>query len=228
MPRGIANSERFAQNPFRSEVIKSTITGTRAIYASPSEENTFAMVSRATGEDFGDIAFGKRIKVDKTHFLKVYANGIKMFLNLKPPGIKVFMLIFDKLMQDENYQADNVDLVYNMLDDVVKNEVGRTTFFKGIKELRDAHFLAPSMQDGKYWINCDYVFRGNRLTLVNEYILQDEKQAPPKAEAPLSGQLKRLKLTKRLKMRPKRLHIPTNRLNPPMKETPQADGDEPN
>ena len=27
------------------------------------------------------------------------------------------------------------------------------------------------MHDGVYWINIDYVFKGDRLTLVNQYIL---------------------------------------------------------
>jgi len=178
-PKG---EERYAQNPFRVEVIQNTISGTRTIFASPSKENIFAMISRETGQDFGNIAFGKKVKVDKTQFLKIYANGIKMFLNLKKPGIKVFMIVFEKLMDDENYQADNIDLVYNMLDDNVKQEIGRTTFFKGIKELKEARFLAPSLQDGKYWINCDYVFRGTRLTLVNEYVMQEYKDTMARVE----------------------------------------------
>ena len=221
MPRGIGNSERFAQNPFRGEVIKSTITGTRSIFASPTEENTFAMVSRTTGEDFGDIAFGKRVKVDKTHFLKVYANGMKMFLDLKPAGIKVFMFIFDQLMQDQNYQADSIDLTYTMLDDVVKKEIGRTTFFRGIKELREAHFLAPSLKDGTYWINCDYVFRGNRLTLVNEYILQNGEEESSKARGALPEQLKRLKLTGKWKRRPQKLQLPVPKLTRPSEDNKQ-------
>ena len=177
MPGRPKGEERYAKNPFRVEVVKNTISGTRAIFASPSKENTFAMVSRETGQDFGNITFGKRIAVDKTQFMKVYANGMKMFLNLKMPGIKVFMVIFDILMKNENYQADSVDLVYSMLDSEIKQEIGRTTFFKGIKELKEARFLAPSLQDGKYWINCDYIFRGTRLTLVNEYIMQELQDA---------------------------------------------------
>jgi len=197
----LRQEEKFAMNPFRSEVVKNTVSGTRAIYASPSSENTFAMVSRTTGEDLGNIAFGKRVTVDKTHFLKVYANGIKMFLNLKKPGIKVFMIVFDKLMENKNYQADSVDLVYSMLDDIIKQDIGRSTFYNGIRELKKANFLAPSFQEGKYWINCDYVFRGERLTLVNEYILQDyeeemakrAKKALNAKKTPMSEQTKKLK-----------------------------------
>ncbi len=70
------------------------------------------MISRITGEYYGDIAFGKRINVDKTEFLKLYANGVKMFLGLSSAGIKVFMLIYDILMNKSNYQTDSVELLY--------------------------------------------------------------------------------------------------------------------
>ena len=32
------------------------------------------------------------------------------------------------------------------------------------------------MHDGVYWINIDYVFKGNRLTLINQYILERNKE----------------------------------------------------
>lgn len=165
--------ERHQRNPFRHEVVAHTIKGTRAIYASPTKENNFAMISRETGEYFGNIAFGRRITVDKTNFLKFYAAGVKMFLDLGNPGIKVFMLIYDLLMENKNYQADKIELVYELMSVDAQKQISRSTFYRGIKELIRANFLAPSFIDGTYWINCDYVFRGDRLTLVNEYVSQD-------------------------------------------------------
>ena len=181
--------ERHKRNPFRHEVVAHTVRGTRAIYASPSKENNFAMISRETGECFGNIAFGKRVTVDKTNFLKFYAAGIKMFLDLKNPGIKVFMLIYDLLLENKNYQTDKIELLYELLDPKIQEQISRTTFYRGIKELIAANFLAPSFIDGVYWFNCDYVFRGDRLTLVNEYISQDyldsiEKKEQKKKELP--------------------------------------------
>lgn len=175
--------QRYMQNPFKKEVITQTITGTRAIYASPTKENSFAMVDRITGEDKGDITFGKRITVDKTHFMKLYADGVKMFLGLKSAGIKVFMLIYDSLMKDKNYQADNVMLSYEMLDKNIQKKISRTVFYSGLRELKKVNFLAPAALKGVYWINPNYIFRGDRLTLVNQYILdmQEEKTSinPP-------------------------------------------------
>ena len=36
------------------------------------------------------------------------------------------------------------------------------------------------MHDGVYWINIDYVFKGDRLTLVNQYILDGATEVDPK------------------------------------------------
>lgn len=172
--------EKFKVNPFKNEVIKESKFGTRMLYASPGNTDTFALVDKTTGEE-DTLNFGKRVKVDKTQFLRLYAAGIKMFLDISSAGCKVFMLIYDELMRNQNWGADSVDLVYYLLEDEVQAKISRTTFLRGIRELVKANFLAPSYQPGKFWINASYVFRGNRITLVQQYILDENaKPLPPK------------------------------------------------
>lgn len=170
--------EKYAKNPFAQQAIVHTITGTRMIYSSPQKNSdTFAAVNTSTGEIAGDLQFGKRIKVDRTHFLKFYAEGVRMFLGLKSAGIKVFMVIYQMILDSKEYQQDKIGLNYELMDEEVKAEISRATFYRGIKELQNVKFLAPTFYDGIYWINTDYVFKGDRLTLVNQYIL-DEKNKP--------------------------------------------------
>ena len=165
-------SEKYAKNPFAQQAIIHTVTGTRMIYSNPTgDSDRFAAVNKNTGENAGDLQFGRRVKVDKTHFLKFYAEGVRMFLGLKSPGIKVFMVIYQLLLDDPNYQQDKIDLTYSLLPKDVQDSISRTTYTRGVKELRNVNFLAPTMHDGVYWINIDYVFKGDRLTLVNQYIL---------------------------------------------------------
>ena len=164
-------SEKYAKNPFAQQAIIHTVTGTRMIYSNPTgDSDRFAAVNKNTGENAGDLQFGRRVKVDKTHFLKFYAEGVQMFLGLKSPGIKVFMVIYQLLLDDPNYQQDKIDLTYSLLPKDVQDSISRTTYTRGVKELRNVNFLAPTMHDGVYWINIDYVFKGDRLTLVNQYI----------------------------------------------------------
>ena len=173
----LKSSEKYAKNPFAQQAIIHTVTGTRMIYSNPTGNNDrFAAVNTNTGEDVGDLQFGRRIKVDKTHFLRFYAEGVRMFLGLKSPGIKVFMIIYQMLIDDPDYQQDKIDLTYSLLDENIKASISRTTFTRGVKELRNVNFLAPTMHDGVYWINIDYVFKGNRLTLINQYILERNEE----------------------------------------------------
>ena len=82
--------------------------------------------------------------------------------------------------QLENYENKIKFILSNngqiFKDDDIRDKIGKTTFYKGIKELKDVNFLAPTLQEGKFWINADYVFRGDRLTLVNEYIIADNEE----------------------------------------------------
>ncbi len=161
---------RYKYNPFREEVIEKLVTGKRFIFGSPKGDNTFAMVSRETGEDNGDITFGKCYEVEKMQFVKLYAEGVKMFLGLTAAGVKVFSLIFDRLI-DTGMNADKIDLAYPLLTDEEKKNIAKTTFFRGINELCKANFLAPSTLAARYWINTNYIFRGDKITLVNQYRL---------------------------------------------------------
>ena len=159
------------------------------IYLNPTgDSDRFAAVNKNTGENAGDLQFGRRVKVDKTHFLKFYAEGVRMFLGLKSPGIKVFMVIYQLLLDDPNYQQDKIDLTYSLLPKDVQDSISRTTYTRGVKELRNVNFLAPTMHDGVYWINIDYVFKGDRLTLVNQYILDGATEVDPKTYDAITSQ----------------------------------------
>ena len=71
-------SEKYAKNPFAQQAIIHTVTGTRMIYSNPTgDSDRFAAVNKNTGENAGDLQFGRRVKVDKTHFLKFYAEGVR-------------------------------------------------------------------------------------------------------------------------------------------------------
>ena len=148
------------------------------IYSNPTGNNDrFAAVNTNTGEDVGDLQFGRRIRVDKTHFLKFYAEGVRMFLGLKSPGIKVFMIIYQLLIDDPDYQQDKIDLTYSLLDENIKASISRTTFTRGVKELRNVNFLAPTMHDGVYWMSHPSWVRGLKFLLC--LLHTKEKQVAP-------------------------------------------------
>ncbi len=159
-------TKKFKTNPFRETMIRETMPTSRTIYGSPTQKDTFAFKSES-GETV-DVAFGKRIVVDKTTLLKIYAN----FHGLGSAGTKVFMVIFDLLMGDDaSCNKDSIILQYDFLSKEAQKQISRTTLYRGINELKKAKILASSTVRGVYWINAAYVLRGNRFSLINQYEL---------------------------------------------------------
>ena len=182
----LKSSEKYAKNPFAQQAIIHTVTGTRMIYSNPTGDNDrFAAVNTNTGEDVGDLQFGRRIKVDKTHFLRFYAEGVRMFLGLKSPGIKVFMIIYQLLLDDPNYQQDKIDLTYSLLNEDIKASISRTTFTRGVKELRNVHFLAPQCMTGSTGLTSIMSSRGIGSRLLTSTFWKETKKKASTYQTPL-------------------------------------------
>ena len=54
------------------------------------------------------------------------------------------MVIYQLLLDDPNYQQDKIDLTYSLLPKDVQDSISRTTYTRGVKELRNVNFLAPT------------------------------------------------------------------------------------
>ena len=150
-----------------------TIVGNRIITAKGDENKKF-IVSSETGEIEGYSGFYTRQVVDKTHFLKLYLDGIKALTGLSNAGMKVFILVYNKVTSNEGFNKDIIMLNYEMLSDDEKEKFSLRTFQRGITDLIEHEFLAETMQSGVYFINPTYIYNGNRLAIVNEYILQSQ------------------------------------------------------
>lgn len=176
------NTVKYVKNPFMQSALAHTVQGNRVITG--KEDNTRMIVNRDTGEVEGITGFYQRITVDRTSFLKVYAQGIRALLGLKPAGMKVFIIVYDEMLDDRNYQKDQIVLNYEMLEDDIKESMSKATFFRGISQLIEGNILAESPIRGMYWINVDYIYRGNRLALCKEYVMEEAKEVDPTTYKP--------------------------------------------
>jgi DNA-binding IclR family transcriptional regulator len=48
-------------------------------------------------------------------------------------------------------------------------QISESTFARGIRELIDKKFIAPSTHVSWYWLNPDFVWNGDRIAFVKEY-----------------------------------------------------------
>ena len=124
------------------------------------------MVVGETGEIIAPAAgFWQAQEVDAAKFVKLYVNGVRAFKELTNAGTRVFEVLY--LEVQKNISQDRVYLSFTTLDDSVK--LSQATFTRGIRELIDKGFVAPTDAVAWYWLNPDYMWNGDRLAFVREY-----------------------------------------------------------
>ena len=105
---------KYKTNPWLEKAALQTAIGTRIITAE-GDKNRKLIISQGTGEIQGLTGFYTRIKVDKTHFLKLYADGIRALTGLSTAGMKVFIVLYDEITNNRGYGKDTLMLNYEML-----------------------------------------------------------------------------------------------------------------
>lgn len=165
---------RFDKNPFVETALVNAKTGVKKI-ANKSGDR-FMIVSDA-GETIAPAGFHEIVEVDKTQFVKLYINGVKAFQGLKNAGSKVFEIIY-RVVQ-ETPGTDKLFLHFMEIEQNI-TPLSETTFYRGMRELIDKGFIAESTTPGMYFLNIDYLFNGNRLAFIKEYVITPRDINPPK------------------------------------------------
>lgn len=162
--RGLA---LYDKNPYLISTSQNTNEGTKK-RTLKSKDGSQMMVTSQSGEVIAPAGFWQTQEVDKTQFVKLYINGVRAFRDLSPAGTKVFEVLYLELQKTVG--KDRVYLSFSNIDEHLK--ISQATFTRGMRELLDKKFLAPTLAVGWYWINPDYLWNGDRLAFVKEYRLK--------------------------------------------------------
>jgi hypothetical protein len=162
--RGI---KKYKSNPFIESTEHNTKTGSKRI--SNKIGDRLMVVSQSSGEIVAPAGFWHTQDVDKTQFVKLYINGVKAFKELTGAGTKVFEVLYTTVQKEFGK-----DIIYLSFHDINQDEnpMSESTFMRGIKELLKKDFIAESMVAGRYYLNPDYMWNGDRLAFVKEYKLK--------------------------------------------------------
>lgn len=152
-------------NPFMTAVDVATSTRVRRI-AGATKGETMMIVAPSTGEIVGASGFWHTQEVDRTQFVKLYINGVKAFKELSGAGTKVFELLYRAVQT--KIGADTVSLSFVDIDQAL-TPMASATFFRGTRELIEKDFIAETMVSGRYFVNPDFMWNGDRLAFVREY-----------------------------------------------------------
>jgi hypothetical protein len=163
---------QYESNPFVGQAVANTKQGVRKI--TNKDNNRMMIVSENTGEVLAPAGFWQAQEVDKTQFVKLYVNGVKAFRDLSGAGTKVFEVLY--ITVQENIGKDVIYMSFPEIDQQM-TPMGEATFYRGMKELIDKGFIAESLTQGKYFLNPDYMWNGDRLAFVKEF-----RRAPTKSK----------------------------------------------
>ena len=165
---------KYKENPFIKDVVEHTQTGYKKIAS--KDNSALVVMNKETGELQGAAGIWYKEEVERNQFVKLYADGVSAILGLKSPGKKVFRLVFNQLYGIDGKDKTEIVLNYDMLSEDEQKLLSRRTFERGITELIKADFIAETYLATYYFINPNYIFNGNRMAVVKEYILKE----PPK------------------------------------------------
>ncbi|MDR0499208.1 MAG: hypothetical protein LBH03_05700 [Holophagales bacterium] len=132
--------------------------------------------------DGGEAGFWHGRELDSTHFVKIFARGVKALKGLTSAGSRVFEVIYWKLLERDMVDKDQVYLAFNEVDQHY-TPMGKATYTRGLKELIDKGLLAATPSINKYWLNHVCMWSGKRILFVQDYRLKDGPLKPLKPKA---------------------------------------------
>lgn len=165
--------KKYRNNPFLEHTAEISTTGWHPRYSNP--DGGIAVFMQDTGEIKG-ASIIYREEVEKNQFLKVYAEGIGALFKLKAAGQKVFMIIYNQLIGKKGVGKTEIILSYELLTPEEQLLMGKRSFNRGINECIKAGLIAQSYVQAIYFVNPACIFNGNRLNIVKQYIIKQEKE----------------------------------------------------
>ena len=177
--------DRYKINPFLEGMLI-PVKG-KQIKLSMLGRDDDVLINQSTGEVHGThITTYKR--VDGEQFVKLFTANIAMTFGLSPAGFKAFSVLV-WIVQTRALARDEVDLDQYVLEDFLDSHVNRepplrlsvATFRRGLNELEDAQIIAKTLRKGRYFINPNFIFNGDRVAFTT-VIERTKRSRDPKAD----------------------------------------------
>lgn len=158
---------RYKINPFLEDMLI-PVKG-KQVKLSKLGRDDNVLINHGTGEMLGTHVTTYK-KVDGEQFVKLFTANIAMTFDLKSPGIKAFGVLL-WAVQNKALAKDEIDLDALVLNEFTDTHISKepplrlspATFRRGIAELEKAQIIAKTMRQGRYFINPNFIFNGDRI-----------------------------------------------------------------
>jgi hypothetical protein len=103
---------------------------------------------------------------DKLPYCKMYVDIIPVALDKKMgiSGLRVLFAILRMMLRHK----EHVFISAEIFSDVSGGRFGNHTYYKGINELIELDVIAPSATANMYWVNTNYLFKGDRAKMFRD------------------------------------------------------------
>jgi hypothetical protein len=159
---------RYKTNPFLDDMIV-PVKGKQVRLSRLGQEDN-VLLNQNTGEMHGThVTTFKR--VDGEQFVKLFTANIAMTFDLSSAGIKAFSVLL-WTVQNKALSKDEIDLDSLVLEDFIEAHkvdsdqalrLSMATYKRGISELEKAQIVAKTLRQGRYFINPNFMFNGDRI-----------------------------------------------------------------
>ena len=165
-----SKGSRYKINPFLNENGSLFIpTSKKQIRVEPLGKDANVLVNQSTGEVLGTHVTTYK-KVDSQQFVKLFTANIALTFNLIAAGIKALSVVVWSV-QHRALSKDQIDLDSFVLTDFLEAnkdldpplKLSKATFGRGLADLEKAKIIAKTMKQGRYFINPNFIFNGDRI-----------------------------------------------------------------
>lgn len=176
----MSKTNRFKINPFLEDMII-PVKGKQVRLSVLGKDND-VLINETTGEVHGTHVITYK-KVDGEQFVKLFTENIGMTFDLTSSGIKTFGVLL-WAVQCNGLEKDTIDLDSFTLDEFTEKyknhkkplHLSLATLKRGINELERAQIVAKTVRKGRYFLNPNFVFNGNRIAFTTMIQKKQENQ----------------------------------------------------
>lgn len=162
----------FRDNPFRSAFLHhfSDNKGTKMNFITKRADDLFDGNGEQVSDNGQSLIVGNRNTVDSATFTKVYHDALKLF-GISNSASKLLIYIISTLKQNSLYIELDTDKICQEMD------VSLPTYYRAVKDLLLHQVIARTPKSYIYFINPVFIFNGDRIRVVNEYIKEGSVSA---------------------------------------------------
>jgi predicted transcriptional regulator len=117
----------------------------------------------------GELIIGNISYKDKDSFIKIFRDTLEFFHDLSGMASQIYIYMMHRT------EPESTLVTIDARDIVEHFGVTKATIYKGLNELLNRHFIKKTDRSYMFHINPLFMYNGNRMTIIHQYITGDRE-----------------------------------------------------